>query len=146
MNLINWGTFSIDSRTYKDIASAIENLPEDFKRNKQLLKQGPASRPYRGRTRVERYWFRVKTGGLKISKNMLSRSGTNLSKNSRTNEFEERIWTADSPSISIKHCIRGIIIPEIEINAFNQETTESFTELKEELENIIGPDYQVITY
>lgn len=146
LNLVNWGTFKIDEQTYADIIRAIKALPEEFKQKKQLIRQGASTRPYRGKSRVERYQFLAKTGGMKLSEKMLSGSGVNLSKNARTNEFEERIWTADSPSISIKNCIIGIVIPKRELNNFNNETTEDFIELKEELENILGQHYQVVTY
>ena len=112
LNLVNWSTMSITKSIYDEIVSAIEKMPNDLKIKKKLEHTMEGKNRRNGKVLKEKYLFNVKTGGLRITQKEFPSLCSKLSKSSGMNETEERIWLNNENTISIKRCIKGIIIPK----------------------------------
>lgn len=126
LSLVNWPTMDTSSKVFDYFENLILDQPESFNDSHKLVIQTQGKRRVKGRLIERKYVYNVihGDGGKLISsfESLPDYVKYLLLKGSKTNEYEERLWTS-SAFIDISGCIKGIIIPKSEFKDF--ETSEN---------------------
>lgn len=126
LNLVNWATVPINRNLYNSIKNEIENMDPAMKEKKKLEHTFKGKKRVNGRLLIEKYLFNVPSGGLRLTARDYPSLCATIAKSESFNETEERVWLSGSNLfVSIKNCIKGIILPK---NMTNEEKLD-FEEL-----------------
>lgn len=135
LEVVNIGPLPINRQTHREIRRRILDIPDDVltKKNFTVIH---GKRPYKGRTVIERLKFNTPIG-YAISNDWLSDSAFNaIAKSDRLNEYEERIWLDNRSQISIKGCIKFVLVPKNESSDIIDGTEPQFELLSEVLDDM----------
>lgn len=135
LEMVNIGPVAVNRQAYGEIRRRILDIPDDVLRRKNFtIIHG--KRPYKGRTVVERLKFNTPVG-YAISDDWLPDSAFNaIAKSDRLNEYEERIWLDNQSQISIKGCVKFVLVPRKESFDIIDGTEPQFELLSEVVDNM----------
>ena len=147
LTCVNWSTISISKSMYDEIASIIEDMPEDIKQLKKYVHTGRGKRKVNGTYIKEKHHFVGKNGGPVINnKNLSAKSTLEFLKNSKINETEERIWLNSGRSININRCIKGIVISEADASKLEKNLNGIYKMLYDSIVDAAGDNFEIVTY
>lgn len=148
LRLVNWPAMPISRETFDFIESLILSQSDEFNKSHKLVIQDGGKRRVAGRMIEKKYNYNVKHGdGCRLLVNVDKLPGeitTFLTKDPRTNEYEERIWTSDE-YIDISKCIKGIIIPRSEIPDFESSDFADIVQVRDILDSMYR-EYTITYY
>lgn len=124
LSLVNWGTIKISEDMFNQLESAILRQSESYNAKKNLTQHSGKNKTKNGVIEVQ-YKYNTKNGGLHLTDDILGKLSTSFIKHDVLNEKEERIWI-DKQAISIKGCIKGIIIPRNISEEFESQLETTF--------------------
>lgn len=147
LTCVNWPMITISESMYNNIVDIINNMPEELKVKKGYIHSEGGKRRVFGTYIKEKHHFNSKNGGPSINiKNLSPESQSEFTKHDKINETEERIWLTNQKSISIRGCIKGIILSKEDAKLIEYGHGKTYRMLYDSIVNAAGEDFEIVTY